>query len=108
MPHWMYFVWIIPNLLFVIDCAKNRRDPVWFFVLGFLGPLGAIAYGVYFWESITFPLPLAKMARQAGRKTERRCPHCGQWVDKLFPYTDGRQQRQLCAGCREQLDSVRS
>ncbi|MBT9581877.1 hypothetical protein IV102_00920 [bacterium] len=106
--HYYWLLWLLPTLLLVIDCAKNRRDPVWFFVLGFLGPLGAVAYTVYFWESITFPVPIAQLVRGAGKQTQKRCPHCGRWVDRLHSMTDGRAQRTICAICRDHLESSRT
>lgn len=104
MHYWIYF---LPSLLLVIDCALHRRDPVWFFILGFLGPLGAVGYTIYFWDSITFPVAIASVVRGAGRQTQKKCAHCGRWADKLFPFTDGRQQRSLCSICRDQLEAAR-
>jgi len=100
-----YLIFFLPNLLLVIDCALHRRDLSWFFVLGLLGPLGAIAYLVYFRESITFPFPLARLL--AGPKTQRKCPQCGRWANQLFPFTDGRQERTICSICRDHLASSR-
>lgn len=104
--YWMLF--FIPTVLFVVDCAKNRRDTVWFFILICLGPLGALAYAIYFWESITFPIPLAKTFRQAtaGQK-QRKCPHCGRWMDKLYDFEDGRARRLVCSICRDELSAAR-
>jgi len=102
-----YAIFLLPNLLLAIDCAKNRRELTWFMILGLLGPLGAVAYLTYFWESITFPFPIAQVLRQATQaKTQKRCPHCNKWVDRLYDFQDGRQQRQLCSICRDQLSAA--
>ena len=103
--HYVFF--FLPNLLLAVDCAINRRELTWFFILGFLGPIGAVAYLIYFWESITFPFPLAKALRGAAQsKTQKRCPHCNKWVDRLHAFQDGRQSRQICSICRDQLASA--
>lgn len=99
-----YLLFLAPNLLLAVDCAIHRRELTWFFILGCLGPIGAVAYLIYFWESITFPFPLAKVFRAATQsKTQKRCPHCNKWVDQLHTFQDGRQGRQLCSICRDQL-----
>lgn len=104
----MWWLIFIPNLLLAVDCAIHRRDLTWFFLLGFLGPIGAISYLVYFWESITFPFAVSKLVKSITRtKSRRRCPHCGKWVDRLESYTDGRQERLLCEICRDHLAAHR-
>jgi hypothetical protein len=105
---WMHYaLFFLPNLLLAVDCALNRRELTWFFILGFLGPIGVVAYLIYFWESITFPFPLARAFRAAAQgKTQKRCPHCNKWVDRLYSFQDGRQGRQLCSICRDQLSAA--
>lgn len=99
-----YAIFLLPNLLLAIDCAINRRELTWFFILGFLGPIGVVAYLTYFWESITFPFPLARAFRSLTQsKTQKKCQHCNKWVDRLYAFQDARQSRQLCSICRDQL-----
>ena len=93
---------LLLNLVLIVDCAKNRRPVSWFFILLFGGPLGAIAYLIYFWESINFPIPLARTLREPGSgKTQKRCPRCGLHKE-LKQHQDGRQLHFMCESCAQQ------
>lgn len=106
MHNWLVIGWVL-SLALVIDCAKNRRDLLWFFIL-FL-PFGSIAYLVYFWESITFPFPVARTFRSltGGRNQAKRCSRCQQLTPKLEPFEDGRSVHFLCSMCRAELELTR-
>ena len=93
-----YLLWFL-NVVLVIDWAKNRRPLPWLGALCLFGPLGAMAYRIYYWESINFPFPLAKTLRKlTGKKTLRECPRCGQ-VGELVSHQDGRQMHFMCEAC---------
>ena len=99
-----YVLFILPNLLLAIDCAIHKRETTWFFILGFLGPLGAVVYCINFWEEITFPLAPARLWRRLTLgHNQKKCPHCGHWVNELHPFVDGRQHRHICSICRDLL-----
>ena len=94
------YLWLI-NVLFIIDCALNRRQLYWFVILVCLGPLGALAYGIYFFNEITFPFPLGKTWRKlTGKKVVRACPRCG-IVSEIKAHQDGRQVHYMCQLCIE-------
>ncbi|MCA9797193.1 MAG: hypothetical protein KC910_35530, partial [Candidatus Eremiobacteraeota bacterium] len=89
------------NVLLIIDWAQNKRPGFWLWVLVFFGPLGAMAYVVYFYEDITFPIPLARTLRSLGRGPQlRACPRCGQ-ARELKAHQDGRQLHFMCDECAE-------
>lgn len=106
MYNWLVVGWVL-SLALVIDCAKNRRDLTWFFIL-FL-PFGSLAYLVYFWESITFPFPVARTLRSlTGRRSQsKRCSRCHQLTPTLEPFEDGRTIHFLCSMCRSELELTR-
>ncbi|MCA9779034.1 MAG: hypothetical protein KC800_20035 [Candidatus Eremiobacteraeota bacterium] len=93
-----YFLWFL-NIVLVIDWAKNKRPFPWLAALCLFGPLGALAYLIYYWESINFPFELAKTVRKLmGKKTFRECPRCGE-VAELVAHQDGRQMHFMCEAC---------
>ena len=94
------FLWLL-NIVLVIDWAKNKRPLPWLAALCLFGPLGAMAYLIYYYESINFPIELAKTVRRmTGKKTVRACPRCGQ-VAELVSHQDGRQMHFMCRACVE-------
>jgi ribosomal protein S27AE len=97
----LYIILWLLNIILVIDWAKNKRPLPWLAALCLFGPLGALAYLIYFYESINFPIELAKTVRQlTGKKTLRACPRCGQ-VKELVSHQDGRQKHFMCQACVE-------
>lgn len=110
MMGFMYAFWFLEVLtvLMVIDCALNRRDLYWFFILIFLGPLGGIAYLVYHWQYVTFPFRVAQIGARGGYSTIRRCPRCHRPAPQLFPYEDARRTLMLCQMCVAEMDFARS
>lgn len=91
-------LWLL-NVLLIIDWAQNKRPRFWLGVLIFFGPLGALAYVVYFYEDITFPIPLARTLRGLGQPPRlRTCPRCGQ-ARELKAHQDGRQLHFMCDEC---------
>ncbi|MGE0493340.1 MAG: hypothetical protein AB7S38_29300 [Vulcanimicrobiota bacterium] len=91
-------LWLL-NVLLIIDWAQNKRPRFWLGVLIFFGPLGALAYVVYFYEDITFPIPLARTLRGLGQAPKlRACPRCGQ-ARELKAHQDGRQLHLMCDEC---------
>lgn len=94
------YLWIL-NLVLLIDWAKNRRPAFWLFALVTLGPLGALAYLIYYYEDINFPIRLAATVRKlSGGEPVRPCPRCGT-VTTLISHTDGRQEHFMCRTCVE-------
>lgn len=90
----------LPNLLLLVDWARHRRGVGWFFVLAGFGPLGAVAYTVYFWESITFPFPLARTFRSWNQgPVSKRCQRCQQLASRVEWVEDGRTRHLMCAAC---------
>ncbi|MHB2021003.1 MAG: hypothetical protein ACYCW6_29035 [Candidatus Xenobia bacterium] len=97
------------SILMLIDCAINRRDLYWFFVVFFLGPFGGIVYLCYHWHSVTFPLAPARLsAGGPQRRGGKVCTRCFQQVNRLEPYQDGRAMHYLCAMCRSEMDILRA
>lgn len=95
------YLWIL-NVVLLVDWAKNRRPAFWLFALILLGPLGGLAYTVYFYEEITFPFPIASTLRRLiGKQAVHRCPRCGRTAP-LIAHMDGRQQHFMCSRCVEQ------
>ncbi len=94
------YLWIL-NLLLIVDWAKNRRQPFWLPALVLFGPLGAAAYIIYYYESINFPIELAKTVRRlTGKKVVKACPRCGE-VAEIRAHQDGRQLHYMCQSCIE-------
>lgn len=94
------YLWIL-NLLLIVDWAKNRRQPFWLPALVLFGPLGAAAYIIYYYESINFPIELAKTVRRlTGKKVVKACPRCGE-VAEIKAHQDGRQLHYMCQSCIE-------
>lgn len=92
------YLWIL-NLLLIVDWAKNRRQPFWLGALVLLGPFGAAAYIIYYYESINFPIELAKTVRRlTGKKVLKRCPRCGE-IAEIKAHQDGRQLHYMCQAC---------
>lgn len=105
-PPWWLF---LPNLLLLIDWARNQRSLGWFCVLACLGPAGALLYTVYFWESITFPFPLASTFRSLMQKpVTKRCHRCQQLVSRVEWVEDGRTRHLMCASCAVEMRLSRS
>ena len=95
-----FALWLL-NVVLVIDWAKNRRPAFWLFALLTLGPLGGLAYLIYYYEEINFPFPLARTLRKAfGKPVKRQCPRCGQHAE-LVSHLDGRQHHFMCQTCVE-------
>lgn len=91
-------LWLL-NIVLVIDWAKNRRPFPWLMALALFGPVGALAYLIYYYEEINFPFELAKTVRKlTGKKTLRPCPRCGA-VTELVSHQDGRQMHFMCETC---------
>lgn len=100
------WLWLI-NVLLVVDWAKNRREPFWLFVLILLGPIGAMAYIIYFYEDITFPFPLAQTYRRlTGTPVTRICRRCGKRVSQLVPVEQGRQTHHMCRSCGAEVRAL--
>ncbi len=98
-----WLLWI-PSILFLVDFARHKRDLYWVYILVALGPLGALAYLLYHYESITFPFPIARTFRSLGqRPVAKTCPRCGQTVMALESIVDGRQSHYMCAACAADL-----
>jgi hypothetical protein len=95
---------LILTILMTIDCALNRRDVHWFFVLWLLGPVGGIVYIIYFRELITFPFPTADLFKALSPTEARRCPRCGRSGITLVPFEEGRQGYMLCELCRAEME----
>lgn len=94
------YLWIL-NLILVVDWAKNKRPTFWLAALVLFGPIGALAYLIYFYEQINFPIEVAKTIRRIrGKKVLRECPRCG-GVSELVAHVDGRQQHFMCELCVE-------
>jgi ribosomal protein S27AE len=94
------YLWII-NLLLIVDWAKNRRPTFWLVALIVFGPIGAVAYTIYFYEQINWPIELAKTVRSlTGKPALRPCPRCGT-VAELKAHQDGRQTHFMCPHCIE-------
>lgn len=105
----MRWLWLLPNLLLLGDWARNRREVQWFFVLALFGPLGAAAYLMYFWESITFPFPLASTVRAwRGGRTAKRCHRCQQLSYHTRLIVDGRSTHLMCNLCAAEVEARRS
>lgn len=101
-----WYLWLL-NVLLVIDCAINKRNLTWFFILT-LGPVGALAYLVYFFESITFPFPVARAWRAiTQKKVLKPCPRCGV-VSEIKAHQDGRQLHYMCEVCIQKTFSGES
>ena len=100
-------LWLL-NVVLIIDWAKNRRQLFWLGALICFGPLGAMAYTIYFYEQINFPIELAKTVRKlTGKQVLRMCPRCG-LVDELELHQDGRLHHFMCRTCirKTYLDPV--
>lgn len=94
------YIWIL-NIVLIIDWAKNRRPTFWLGALIFFGPLGAMAYIIYFYEQINFPIEIAKSIRRwTGKKVVKACPRCG-IVSEIKAHQDGRQLHYMCQLCIE-------
>lgn len=112
---WMYlgpFVWVlyILTLLMIIDCAINRRDLYWFFLLVVLGPLGGVAYLIYHFEHVTFPFRVAQLKytlSAGGGQTARRCQRCGSLSPHMVRFQDARSILVVCPGCSAELEASR-
>lgn len=105
---WHALAWLyVLNAALVVDCAQNRREPYWYVVLISLGPLGALAYLVANWETITFPVSAASVLRALGRKPVlKRCPRCAKQVDRLHQVEQGRTVHLMCHDCQAEVLAV--
>ena len=94
------YLWLL-NVILIIDWARNRRPLFWLWALVAFGPIGAMAYIIYYYEQINFPIELATTIRKlTGKKVLRACPRCGT-VAELKPHQDGRQLHFMCELCIE-------
>ncbi len=101
---WLFW---LPSVLFLVDFAQHKRELYWAYILIALGPLGALAYLLYHYESITFPFPIARTVRQlTQRSVTKTCPRCGQTVKSLESVMDGRQYHTMCAACAADLSEL--
>lgn len=98
----------LPNLLLLGDWLKHRREVSWFFVLAAFGPLGATAYTMYFWDSITFPMRPGDIARRFDGPGPKRCGRCQQVRSGLEWVEDGRTRHLMCAQCAREIVSARN
>jgi hypothetical protein len=106
MPYQACLLWI-PSLLFLVDFARHKRELYWAYILIALGPMGALAYLLYHYETITFPFPIARTFRELGRKpAEKTCPRCLRRVSHLQSVVDGRQSHYMCDACACELDGL--
>ena len=101
---------MVLTLLMLIDCAVNRRELYWFFVLIFLGPLGGLVYLIYYFQSVTFPFKVAQASQglSIGGNVLKRCPRCFRAVNRLFQVEDGRTVRYICTMCKAEMEVLRS
>lgn len=97
----LYWLFAILNIILIIDWAKNKRPIPWLFALVLLGPLGGMAYVIYYYEQINFPIKLAQTIRGLTQKPiAKPCPRCGV-VAELKQHQDGRQMHFMCQQCIE-------
>jgi len=102
-------VGLLLTLLMIIDCAINRRDLYWFFILVILGPLGGLVYLIYHFQSVTFPFKMSGgFSLGFGGGALKRCPRCFRAVNRLLPYEDGRTVRYICTMCKSEMELLRT
>jgi len=103
------FIWAlyILTLLMIIDCAVNRRDLYWFFIIIILGPMGGVVYLIYNFNQVTFPIPMSQLRALTQGNVAKRCPRCARTVLRLEPYQDARSTLYICGACCVELDQVR-
>jgi len=104
--HTLLALGLILTLLMTIDCALNRREIFWFFVLWLLGPLGGLVYLLYHREQVTFPAPLIPpgLFDNLGATASRRCSRCHRSGVRLVPHEEGRTVHHICELCRDEAE----
>ena len=110
MMHYLLSASVVLMVLMLIDCALNRRDLYWFFIIIILGPFGGPAYLLYNWNTVTFPFPVARTFANLKRPgaAGKTCSRCFRRVNRLEPFEDGRSVQYICRMCKAEMEILRS
>jgi hypothetical protein len=106
----LFYLGLLLTLLMTIDCALNKRDLFWFFILWILGPLGGAVYLIYHQEQVTFPVQVVPPGffKNLAATCARRCMRCQRSGVRLVSFEDGRQTHYMCELCRDELKLSRN